>query len=120
MQKCPPCKPSIPTSARTAQITFQRPTETPDGAGGFDPSWSVVSQAWVAFKMKSGNEQYQRGQLNSVRMADFTMLWADGQDIEATDRIVMDDGSIWNIRSIDDLEWAHTVIKMTAELHVTQ
>lgn len=91
-----------PIGAMDQQITLQRLTFTPDGAGGQTEAWADYATNPTVFAhviAKAGRESQQEGRMTATFTVLFTIY--NRRDIDPRDRIVWQ-GVTYNIRGIRD------------------
>lgn len=106
--------------AMDQQITFQRFTETSDGAGGSTQAWlnlPVNGTVWAAVKAKSGRESMNENRMTAVFVTVFTIYHRT--DISELDRIVWN-GENYNIRAILRTSGREMRLQIEAERGVAQ
>ena len=102
----------IPIGKMRRLISIERASEIPDGAGGFETTWSEIGTAWAWFKTMSGNERLYGMQLENPVTHKIYIRYRT--DIDERDRIVYQ-GRYFNIRALLDLEELRRYIEITAE-----
>lgn len=102
------------------RITFERFSETPDGAGGVTRTWSPIAPwptVWAHVKPRLGRESMEQGRVADTQMATFTVRHRS--DLSEIDRIVWR-GEPWNIRRIMRTSQRQQFIEIDAERGVHQ
>ena len=101
-------------------VTVQRPTNTPDGSGGFDVVWSDVATFYAQITDVQGDEQYgdsSTGRVRSFQRCAFSTWWRT--DIQQTDRLLFQ-STLFNIREIKNIELRNKFLVITADSGVEQ
>lgn len=86
--------------AKDQQITLQRATPTPDGAGGTTQAWANIATdatVWAAVRAKAGREGLDEGRMTATFVTLFTIYNRD--DLSELGRIIWN-GENYNIRSL--------------------
>jgi head-tail adaptor len=102
-------------------VEVKRPTETPDGSGGFNVVWNtVIPVLMCAIENKTGREPYNdqgAGRIRTFQKFLFTTWW--GHDIQQTDKLVHQ-GVQFNIRQVNNLHLRNKFMQIEAESGVEQ
>jgi SPP1 family predicted phage head-tail adaptor len=101
-------------------VTVQRPTNSPDGSGGFDVVWNDVATFYAQITNEQGSETYGDGPTGRVRTFQrfsFSTWWRT--DIQQTDRLSFQ-GNLFNIRAINNIELRNKFLQIVAESGVEQ
>lgn len=97
------------------RITFQRSTDTSDGAGGISQAWAdftVVPSVWADVMANSGNERFEDDRTNAF--ATTTFFIRNREDVTEKDRILWR-GSFYNIRTVMRQGGREMYLKIIAE-----
>lgn len=107
---------------RNQYVEVERDTYQDDGCGGQEVvSTETVGGFWAAMKNKSVSEPVEGQRKIAKAVTMFTMLYEDweGLGIVETDRL-LHEGTLFNIRGIDDVDFAHVAVNITADRGVVQ
>ena len=98
-------------------IEFQRKTRTPDGAGGFTETWAAVAGAPTRAMVKgmSGGERWASHRLEATATHKIVVRYFDG--LTEVDRAIIRNRE-YNIRWINNVEFADKFLEITAEVGV--
>lgn len=102
------------------QITFQRVTETDDGAGGKSEAWAdftTDATVWADPVPMGGKEGIQDGAFNAS--GNYVFIVRNRQDVSERDRIVWD-GVPYNIRNVKRRGGRELYLSIEAERGVAQ
>lgn len=98
------------------RITFQSPTVTPDGGGAQVANWENVAinpTVWARWINAHGQEMVINQSLQSNQRATVTIRHR--MDVLTSWRILRDDGSYWQILSLDEIRGHKRWIEMVVE-----
>lgn len=101
-------------------VTVQRPTNSADGSGGFDVVWNDVATFYAQITNEQGDERYGDGTTGRVRTFQrfaFSTWWRT--DIAQTDRLSFQ-GTLYNIRALNNIELRNKFLVIVAESGVEQ
>lgn len=108
------CKPTVDPGSLDTLVERQALLLVDDGAGGQVKTWVPDGTFWAKVEQTSGREVFADEQLRQEGDHKLTCRWGDIIDLFTRDRLVID-GTIFNIRSIQDEMYAHTVGIILAE-----
>lgn len=101
------------------RITIRRRTNTPDGAGGWTPSWTNVGVNLPADIVSINGKEAMVGQvLQSINTYKVTIRYMTG--IKPADQITWDDGEELNILSCADPDGKRQRIEIIADTKTPQ
>lgn len=93
-------------------VALQSQTRTADGAGGFTNAWATYATVQAHVRRKGGMEA-----LLQERIAERPMLRCVIRyraDVEPQHRAIID-GKVYNVRSVDDVEFRKRWLDLTIE-----
>lgn len=102
------------------QVTLQRLTRTPDGAGGTTEAWGNLASnpnVWANVTAKAGREGMTEGRVTATFTVLFTIY--NRRDLDPRDRIIWQDVP-YNIRGIRDEGGRAKWLTIEAERGVAQ
>jgi len=113
MSKC--CK--MNSGMLKEPVQFERKTRTSDGAGGFTETWAAISGAPTRCSVKamSGSERWASQRVEATSTHKITIRYTS--DLTEVDRAVIR-GRIYNIRFIDNLDFADKWLEVRVNLGV--
>lgn len=94
------------------RITLQELVIVEDGSGGQTRTWKTIQSVWAALRQTGGGESYQNDRLTAT--ANFKATIRYRADISPVNRIVFR-GLAYQIRSVDNLEFANKWLDLTLE-----
>ncbi len=99
------------------EISIERLTRTDDGAGGYTESWAAVSGAPTRAMVKamSGRERWASQRVEATATHMFVVRFSSG--LMESDRISFD-GKNYNIRFLNNVDYADEWLEITAEMGV--
>ena len=98
-------------------VAFQRLTRTTDGAGGFTEAWAAIADTPTRAHIKamSGGERWHSDRVEASSTHKIVVRYNDV--LTTVDRVVIR-GLAYNIRFIDNVEFADKWLNITAEVGV--
>ena len=96
---------------RTA-VTFQRESETSDGAGGVTKVWSTLLSTRAYVKPVSGAERYRAGRLEATTQVRIWIRYTS--DLTTSDRVMLN-GEALQIRALINTEQRNRYYEIFAE-----
>ena len=98
-------------------VAFQRLTRTSDGAGGFTEAWAAIpaTPTRAHIKAMSGGERWQSQRTEATSTHKIVVRY--NENLTTVDRAVIR-GLAYNIRFIDNMEFADRWLYITAEVGV--
>lgn len=84
-----------------------------NGQGGFITGWTEFKTVWARKRPLRGDETVRESIVRSVSVARFTIRYRAG--VTTKHRLVEKDGTIWNIRSVDDPNGGREQLDMVCE-----
>jgi len=105
------------TSLLRHRLTLQQATQTPDGAGGFEITWSDIIDLWgeiSAANLKSfyGFEKLFAGKLQSEISHKITIRYRNG--ISTSMRLLFDNRA-FNIRAINNINENNEILELLVD-----
>lgn len=94
------------------RIEIQEIVITEDGAGGNTRTWKTIQSVWAMLRQTGGGERYQNDRLTAT--ANFKATIRYRADISPVNRIVYK-GLAYQIRSVDNVEFANKFLDLTLE-----
>lgn len=94
------------------RIELQELVITEDGAGGNTRTWKTVQKVWAYLYQTSGSERYQNDRLTAIANFRATIRYKD--NVSPVNRILFQ-GKAYQIRSVDNLEFANKFLDLTLE-----
>lgn len=94
------------------RIELQELIIVEDGAGGNTRTWRTVQKVWAYLYQTSGSERYQQDRLTAI--ANFRATIRYRADVSPVNRIVFQ-GKAYQIRSVDNLEFANKYLDLSLE-----
>ena len=101
-------------------VTVQRETDTDDGSGGQNATWSNYCTIYCEIEHTTATETSGDkfpGRVRTEEMQTFRSWWRD--DLTTEDRLNWD-GVLWNIRHVEDIDQRHKYMEIVAERGVEQ
>jgi len=101
-------------------VVVQRVTYTPDGSGGQDKTWADFATIYCFVENKASDERFADGALGRIRTFErweFT-TWRR-TDITVEDRLSWN-GTLWNIRGVENVLSRNKFLRLIAEAGVEQ
>lgn len=102
-------------------VEVQRATSTPDGSGGQNLVWGThIAVVMCSVENKQGSEPYgdkDKGRIRTFQTFLFTTWWRD--DIVQTDRLLFQ-GTLFNIRQVNNLSLRNKFLQLVADAGVEQ
>lgn len=97
------------------RATFQRFTETADGAGGVTVAWSDFATVWAQYSPERAREKIQQGriadnQAGALRVRSSTTT----RQVDPTFRVMLD-GVLYNIRSVVNPDQHNDMLEFAIE-----
>lgn len=102
----------ITASKLKNRVILQRIEIVEDGSGGSTRTWQTVQSIWAYLVQTGGGERYQQERLTAT--ANFKAIIRYRADVSPVNRIVFQ-GVAYQIRSVDDIEFAHKFLQLTLE-----
>jgi SPP1 family predicted phage head-tail adaptor len=98
-------------------VAFQRLTRTADGAGGFTEAWAAIAGTPTRGDVKamSGNERWHSDRVEASSTHKIVVRY--NAALTTVDRVVIR-GLAYNIRFIDNMEFADKWLYITAQVGV--
>lgn len=117
------CGPVVSPGALKTPVTVQRQVLSPDGKGGQVKSWLPVGVGYFEVKQLNGREVFVDDQLRGEADHVFVTRWttAVAFGIMITDRFLIANDitpaapHVFNVRSIENVDYAGTVARILAE-----
>lgn len=94
------------------QIIIQKPTDTPDGAGGDVRVWTPFLTLWAQVSPSTGTEPFFAEQMYPKLTVTFTIRYRKG--ITAAMRVVYGT-RLFNIRSVEETQDSRVYLKLHSE-----
>ncbi len=99
-------------------LRIQEATTAADGIGGQTVTWATAFDWWAAQASQTAQEQEQRlGRLASVALVTFQGRW--DSRLRTTHRAIGPDGTIYNVRSIENVGGLNRTMRVVCESGVT-
>ena len=106
----------VGTGELRTRITFQEPTVNADGGGAQSTPWANIAttpMVWSRWINAHGQEVITSSAKQSQQRATITVR--QRSDIKTTWRVVKDDGTYWNIVSVDPVQGRRRWIEFIVE-----
>lgn len=94
------------------RIELQQLVIVEDGAGGNTRTWKTIQSVWAMLRQTGGGERLQNDRLTATANFKATIRYRAG--ISAVNRIVFQ-GKAYQIRSVDNIEFANKYLELTLE-----
>jgi SPP1 family predicted phage head-tail adaptor len=69
------------------KITIRRPSDVPDGKGGFTTSWATIATAFAEVSGLDGRESVMDRVLEGISVYRIRIRWRSGLDVRASDQL---------------------------------
>lgn len=103
-------------AAMNVRITIQENSVTADRIGNHRLAWRDLYTCWATPVQGGGGEGAKAGTTNSHDSLDFTVRYAKKLDgLDSTKLRIVHDGTIYNVTSIDPMEFKHNSLKFKCE-----
>lgn len=100
-----------------SRITIQRSSITKDAIGNHLTEWVDFHTCFAYANLASGKEYQAAGQTLDGGTLVFTIRWCDRlRKLDTTGFRIQFEGSIYNITCVDDVQFRHERLKLTAEI----
>lgn len=98
-------------------VELQSKTRTPNGAGGFDDTWSTYATVKAFMKPISGTERFHAERLDATTKNRLVMRYRS--DVEAQHRVKFE-GKLYNIRFVENVEFRNRWLRLDLDGGVAQ
>jgi len=114
------CPETIPPGERPHRVKWERQGTADDGHGGQEVTWTLLGTLWAKAEQLSASEILARGGLVGEATVRFSFNWTPTLDgMRQSDRLEFR-GRLYNIQSINNIDFANTLLEVTASAGVVQ
>lgn len=104
----------VPAGAFNRRVTFQIPSDTPDGQGGQTRVWVTSFSTWAHMEMWKGRELWQGQQVYPSMYMRVLLRYRPSMNISPAMRMLYKT-RMYNIRSVGNPAEAETTIELLCE-----